>query len=95
MVARGRTLSAEQKQKMNDGRVAAKKAARIIGFPVDCEVRVDTPGEPRYHGKTGTVTEHNLGEIGVRFGSSAAVWFLPNMLIRVANGQRHMNGGQE
>ena len=77
MVARGGKLSAEQRQKMTEGRVAAKEAGRIIGFPVRCAVRVNTPREPRYHGKTGTVSEHNLGEIGVRFsvgGPARARW---------------------
>lgn len=93
MVARGKTLSEEQRRAMTEGRERAKEAGRIVGFPVRCAVRVDTPQEPRFHGKTGTVSEHNLGEIGVRFSAGGpAVWFLPNMLIRVAN-EKRTNGG--
>jgi len=93
MVARGEKLSAAQRQKMTDGRAAAKEAGRIVGLPVRCVVRVNTPRELRYHGKTGTVSEHNLGEVGVRFGGGPAVWFLPDMLIRVADEKRQRNGG--
>ena len=93
MVARGKTITAEQRQKMTEGRAAVKEAGRIVGLPVRCKVRVNTPREPRYHGKEGVVSEHNLGEVGVKFGGGAAVWFLPDMLIRVADEKRQRNGG--
>lgn len=46
------------------------------------KVRVNTPNEPRFHGRTGTVVSFNLGEVGVRFSSSGTqlVWFLPQTL---------------
>lgn len=61
----------------------AIKYARITGLPKGTKVKVNTPQERRYHGKTGEVIEHNMGETGVDFGSGALVWFLPNQLIKV------------
>jgi hypothetical protein len=94
MVARGVAVSEERKQAMAEGRAAARERARIVGFPVKCKVRVETPREPRYHGRVGTVSEHNEGEIGVRFvQSDPAVWFLPGQLVRLATEKRSQNGG--
>jgi hypothetical protein len=93
MVARGEKISAEQRQKMTDGLLAAKERKRIIGFPLGCRVRVNTPNEPHYHGKVGEVSSHNMGEAGVSFGGGTAVWFMPDTLIRVPNEKRNQNGG--
>lgn len=92
MVARGVKLSDERKRASAEGRAAARERERIIGFPVRCAVRVNTPREPRFNGRSGTVSEHNMGEVGVRFApSEPAVWFLPEHLIRVATEKKHTN----
>ena len=94
MVARGAAITSERRKAMADGRAAAKEKSRIVGFPVKCKVRVNTPREPRYHGKVGTISEHNEGECGVRFvQSDAAVWFLPSQLVRLATEKKSQNGG--
>jgi hypothetical protein len=49
------------------------------GFPRGTEVKVNTPTEPRFHGKKDIVTSHNMGEIGVRLGITI-VWYLPSEL---------------
>ncbi len=61
-------------------RAKQQTAARITGFPNGTAVRVNTPKEKRYHGRRGTVETHNLGEIGVNFGSNTLVWFYPHEL---------------
>lgn len=92
MVARGTKISPERRQAMIEGREAAKERERIVGFPVRCAVRVNTPREPRFNNKVGTVSEHNMGEVGVRFvASEPAVWFLPKQLIRVATEKKQSN----
>jgi hypothetical protein len=57
-------------------------AGRITGFPKNTKVKVNTPRERRYHGKVGIVESHNLGEIGVDFGSGSQVWFYPHQLTK-------------
>jgi hypothetical protein len=92
MVARGAKISEARRRAMLEGREAAKVRARIVGFPVECRVRVNTPREMRFNGKVGTVSEHNLGECGVRFSTgSPSVWFLPEQLIRL-NGSTSSGG---
>jgi hypothetical protein len=90
MVARGTKISDDRRQAIAAGREAAKERSRIVGFPVRSKVRVQTPGEARFDGKVGTVSEHNMGECGVRFAvGTPAVWFLPEQLVRVNGSVTH------
>lgn len=57
--------------------------SRITGLPIGSEVKPQTPNEPRYHNRKGTVKEHHMGEVGVDFGTGSSVWYLPHSLIRV------------
>jgi hypothetical protein len=84
MVARGQTMSDGQKKILSDGREAAKERTRIVGFPLGCVVRVNHPVDRQHHGQEGTVGEHNLGEVGVRFTKGGpSIWYRPQDLVRV------------
>lgn len=77
-------MSDGQKEAIAAGRERAKERKRIIGFPVGCKVIVRHANAREYDGRVGTVTEHHMGEVGVQFVvSAAALWFLPEHLVRV------------
>ena len=54
-------------------------------FPLDCRVRVNNPRVPKYHGRTGVVRSHHMGEIGLVFGAeeTPGAWFAPRELVRL------------
>lgn len=84
MVTRGQTMSEEQKKVLAAGREQAKVRQRIVGFPVGCKVKVVRDRHRIYLDRVGTVSEHNMGEVGVQFtASGAAVWFKPADLARI------------
>lgn len=84
MVTRGQTMSEERKKLIAAGREQARVRQRITGYPVGCRVRVISDAARSYKDRVGTVSEHNMGEVGVLFGvGGSAVWFAPAQLTRI------------